>query len=201
MAPKLAASVKAMQLGDMPDFDDMLDVALHGGKQGQPGLVASDARQKHIIIISDGDPGMPSPKLIKDCLDNKISISTVTVYTHTPGTRSPQMDQMAKLTHGRAYGPIEKNPNQLPQIFIKEATVVRRSLIFTDSKGIPVRYVPSDADIANGLESRRASGDRAGAHQQKAQPAGRDAPDRRRQWRSTAGLLAGGAWQSRGVYK
>lgn len=150
---KLTAAVKAMQLGDMPDFEDMLDVALHGGKTGQPGLVASDARQKHIIVISDGDPGMPSQKLMKECVDNKISISTITVYTHTPGTRSPQMEQMAKLAHGRAYGPIEKNPNQLPQIFIKEATVVRRSLIFTDAKGIPVKYVPSDADIANGLET------------------------------------------------
>ena len=36
---------------------------------------------------------------------------------------------MAKATGGRAYGPINNNPNQLPQIFIKEATVVRRSLI------------------------------------------------------------------------
>src|SRR5439155_6886758 len=115
-------------------------------------LIDYDARQKHIIIISDGDPGMPSQKLIKDAIDHQITISTITVYTHTPGTRSPQMEQMAKLTHGRAYGPIEKNPNQLPQIFIKEATVVRRSLIFTDSKGIPVKYVPSDADIANGLQ-------------------------------------------------
>ena len=40
----------------------------------------------------------------------------------------------------------------MPQIFIKEATVVRRSLIYTDSKGIPVKYIPSDADIANGLQ-------------------------------------------------
>ncbi len=149
---KLMAAVKAMQLGDMPSFDDMLDVALHGGNQGQPGLIASDARQKHIVIISDGDPQMPAQKLIDECNENKITISTVTVYTHTPGTRSPQMEQMAKLTHGKAYGPIESNPNQLPQIFIKEATVVRRSLINTDKNGIPVKYIPSISDIAKGLE-------------------------------------------------
>ena len=95
---KLAAAVKAMQLGDMPDFDDMLDVALHGGNKGETGLVDSDARQKHIIIISDGDPGMPSPRIIKDCVDNKISVSTVTVYTHTPGTAQP-----ADGTDGQAH--------------------------------------------------------------------------------------------------
>jgi uncharacterized membrane protein len=149
---KLTAAVKAMQLGDMPDFDDMLNVALHGGSKGEKGLIDSDARQKHIIVISDGDPGMPQQKLIKECNDHQISISTITVYTHTPGTRSPQMEAMAKLTKGRAYGPIEKNPNQLPQIFIKEATVVRRSLVLTDAKGIATKYIPSVSDVAKGLE-------------------------------------------------
>ena len=77
----------------------------------------------------------------------------MTVYTHTARpARSTRSNEIAKLTHGRAYGPIEANPNQLPQIFIKEATVVRRSLIYTDSKGIAVKYIPSDADIANGLQ-------------------------------------------------
>src|SRR5262249_10319980 len=78
--------------------------------------------------------------------------STVTVYTHTPGQRSKQMDDMARLTHGKAYGPIESNPSQLPQIFIKEATVVRRSLIEEDNKGIPLAYNPSTSDISKGLE-------------------------------------------------
>ena len=55
-------------------------------------------------------------------------------------------------SHTAAYGPIESKPNQLPQIFIKEATVVRRSLIYTDAKGIPTRYIPSISDIAKGLE-------------------------------------------------
>jgi uncharacterized membrane protein len=149
---RLNAAIKAMQLGDMPDFDDMLTVALYG-RNGQTGLLQSDARQKHIIVISDGDPGMPSQKILNDCIKNQISVSTVTVYTHVPGTRSDQMEKMAKLTRGRAYGPIEANPNQLPQIFIKEATVVRRSLIFEDRKGIAVKNIPTSSDMAKGLEA------------------------------------------------
>jgi hypothetical protein len=48
------------------------------------------------------------------------------------------MKIMARQTGGRAYGPVDKNPNQLPQIFIKEATVVRRSLIHEVDAGIPL---------------------------------------------------------------
>jgi uncharacterized membrane protein/Mg-chelatase subunit ChlD len=149
---RFTSAVKAMQMGDMPSFDDSIGVALNG-LPGQPGLLKSDARQRHIIVISDGDPAMPADDLVRACQKNQISISTVTIFTHTPGTRSPQMDNMARLTKGKAYGPIESNPNQLPQIFIKEATVVRRSLIQEDNKGIPVKTVPSTSDIARGLEA------------------------------------------------
>ncbi|MEL7237352.1 MAG: glutamine amidotransferase, partial [Planctomycetota bacterium] len=44
----------------------------------------------------------------------------------------------AERTGGRFYGPVEQNPSQLPQIFIKEASIVRRSLIKEDADGIPV---------------------------------------------------------------
>lgn len=148
---RVTAAIKRMQLGDMPSFDDMLDVAVNG-KNGVGGLLRSDARQKHIIVISDGDPAAPAQKLLDDCKKNKISISTVTVYTHTPGTRSPQMEKMARDTGGRAYGPIESNPNQLPQIFIKEATVVRRSLISEPKEGIPLKQNPGTSDIMKGME-------------------------------------------------
>lgn len=156
LAPKgdgsaVTAAVKKMQLGDMPSFDDMLDVALHGSG-GNGGLIKSDARQKHIIVISDGDPQMPARSLIEECIKHKITISTVTVFTHMPGTRSPQMEEMAKLTKGRAYGPIENNPNQLPQIFIKEATVVRRSLINEDKAGIPLKLADASSELIKGMD-------------------------------------------------
>ena len=149
---KVIAAIKNMQLGDMPSFDDSLDVALNG-TASHPGLLKSDARQKHIIIISDGDPQRPSQSLIDACIKNKITISTISVYPHMgdPDGLPPVMKELARETRGRAYGPINENPGQLPQIFIKEATVIRRSLIFEDRKGIPLKLQDAASDLIKGI--------------------------------------------------
>lgn len=155
---KVIGAIKQMQLGDMPDFDDALELALNNSRDGSAapgGLVASDARQKHIIIISDGDPQPPRGELIQLARDSRITISTITVYPHMgdPDGLPPVMKQIAEATGGRAYGPIDKNPNQLPQIFIKEATIVRRSLIFEESKGIAVSPPRTVSDTVKGFSS------------------------------------------------
>jgi uncharacterized membrane protein len=147
----VTAAIKKMALGDMPSFDDAVKLAVEGAGPGQPCLLNSNAKQRHIIIISDGDPGAANQQLLDECVKNKISISTVTVFTHTPGTKSPQMVEMAEKTKGRAYGPIEQNPNQLPQIFIKEATVVQRSLIHEPEGGIPVQISDASSDLIKGI--------------------------------------------------
>lgn len=150
---RVEAAIKRMQLGDMPSFDDTLDLALNG-KNGVGGLVNSDARQKHVIVISDGDPGAPNAQLMAEYKKRKISISTITVYPHT-GDRDglpPTMKRMADESGGRFYGPVNNNPNQLPQIFIKEATIVRRSLIHEPEGGIPLKQNPTGSDIMKGLE-------------------------------------------------
>jgi len=149
---RVGAAMKNMQLGDMPDFDDSLRLALFGGKGGT-GLTQSDARNRHIIIISDGDPSAPQNDLIQACQQNKISISTVSVYPHDQSDRGlpPTMRQMAAQTGGRAYGPINGNFSQLPQIFIKEATIVRRSLINESADGIAVKKSPSTSDVLKGV--------------------------------------------------
>ena len=74
------------------------------------------------------------------------------------------MDDIANQLKGKAYGPIDSNPNQLPQIFIKEATVVRRSLIHEDNNGIPLRLVDPSDDFVKGL-SEFPAGARHGAHE------------------------------------
>ncbi len=149
---KVIAALKSMALGDMPSFDESLNLALNGGK-GSKGMVATDARSKHIIVISDGDPQAPNARLIQQCNDNKISISTVSVYPHDQSAQgvSPQMRMMADKTGGRAYGPINSNFNQLPQIFIKEATIVRRSLIHEEKDGIAVKQIPGQSDVVKGI--------------------------------------------------
>ncbi|MGH7213562.1 MAG: glutamine amidotransferase, partial [Tepidisphaeraceae bacterium] len=151
---KVVAAVKKMQVGDMPSFDDSLNVALNG-TAGQGGLLQSNARQKHIIIVSDGDPSPPNQQLVQQFLNAKVSVSTVTVYPHAgdPDGLPPAMKSIANQLKGRAYGPINQDPNQLPQIFIKEATVVRRSLIHEELKGIPLNLTPSSSETIKGLDS------------------------------------------------
>jgi Ca-activated chloride channel family protein len=147
-------AIKNMMLGDMPSFDDAVTLAVKGAGPGQPSLLNSNARQRHIIIISDGDPGAANQSLLDLCVKEKISISTVTIYTHIPGTKSPQMIQMAEKTKGKAYGPVENNPNQLPQIFIKEATVVQRSLIKETEEDKPpfsVNISDASSDLVKGI--------------------------------------------------
>jgi Ca-activated chloride channel family protein len=150
---RVTAAIKRMQLGDMPSFDDTLDLALNG-RNGVGGLLRSDARQKHVIVISDGDPGAPAQSIIDGYKKNKVSISTVTIYPHNgdPDGLPRTMKRMAEDTKGRFYGPINNNPNQLPQIFIKEATVIRRSLIHEPKEGIPLKQLPGSSDVMKGME-------------------------------------------------
>jgi uncharacterized membrane protein len=151
---KVIAAIKQMQLGDMPSFDDSMNVALNGNKTS-PGLIASDARQKHIIVISDGDPQAPAPALIQAAIAAKISISTVSVFPHSGEINNlPRvMHELAMKTGGRAYGPINNNPNQLPQIFIKEATIVRRSLINEDKAGLQLDDPNLASEVLKGIGS------------------------------------------------
>jgi uncharacterized membrane protein len=156
LAPKLdgsrpIAAAKRMQPGDMPSFDDCLELAVNGAGPNQACLKNSNAAQKHIIIISDGDPSPPQPKLLSQIIAAKISISTVSISTH--GNFVPTgMQNIAKATGGRFYGPVEKNPSQLPQIFIKEAAVVRRTLI-QERKAPPiaVTMMPTGSDIMKNI--------------------------------------------------
>ena len=134
---RVYAAIKQMELGDMPDFDDALELALYGNADGL-GLLDSDARQKHVIIISDMDPSPPSDALLQAYVNAQVSISTVQVAGHGQPLQ-PVAKRLAEETGGSAYGPIEDNPGQLPQIFIKEATIVRRSLIKEDRNGIPTQ--------------------------------------------------------------
>lgn len=150
---KVIAALKNLQHGDMPDFGEAMDIALNG-KDGKSGLSRSTARQKHVIIISDGDPAAPPQALVAQYVKAKVSISTVSVYPHGNFV-PPTMENLARATGGKYYGPINGNFNQLPQIFIKEATVVRRSLIHEpgpDEPPLRPLFTPTDSDMVKGLE-------------------------------------------------
>jgi hypothetical protein len=61
------------------------------------------------------------------------------------------MFDIAQQMKGRSYGPINSDFNQLPKIFIKEATVVRRSLLHTDANGISLQLVDPSDEFVKGL--------------------------------------------------
>jgi Ca-activated chloride channel homolog len=116
---KLVTKVNGAQIGDMPEFTSTM-------KLGLTGLLKSDAASRHMIIISDGDPPMPPPEILKEFRDSQTTISTVAVFPHDP--RDAQvLNAIASATGGRFYFP--SDPRQLPQIFIKEAKTLRRSQI------------------------------------------------------------------------
>lgn len=106
--------------GDMPSFAPTLQLAFNA-------LSKSEAMVRHVIIISDGDPAGPSPQLIKDMGAAGITISTVGINPHSPRDVDV-LKYLAQTTGGRFY--LAQDPAALPQIFVKEAKVVKRSLIF-----------------------------------------------------------------------
>lgn len=113
-------AAKKMQVGDMPTFEDSLTLGLQG-------LMSVRAGQRHTIIISDGDPAPPSKTLLDQYVANRITITTVMVGGHGTQMDMASMKNTANVTGGNFYN--ITNPKQLPQIFIKEAQIVSRSLI------------------------------------------------------------------------
>ncbi len=137
---KLFPLIEAAQIGDMGSYEPTM-------QQGLNELVASDAAAKHMIIISDGDPSPPTPKMIQDFQVAHISVSTVAIFPHG-GTEVATLKSIAAATGGRYYYP--QDPNLLPSIFIKEAKTIRRSMI---QNGIftPLKEFPSP--ILKGIEA------------------------------------------------
>lgn len=137
-------AVSQMRNGDMPDFD----TAMRAGVNGL--LKLPDAAQKHMIIISDGDPQPPSAGLIQTMVQNKITCSTVGIGYGSHVVESTLIS-IANQTHPAAerdkhFYPC-KNPNLLPQIFVKEAKIVRRSLL-QNEKFQPILAMPFDQTVA-----------------------------------------------------
>jgi len=114
------SAAKKMVVGDMPDFGASMQLAFNG-------LTSVRAGQRHAIVISDGDPAPPSQALLDQYKAQKITITTIMVGGHGTATDKASMQYVAMQTGGRFYN--ITNPKQLPQIFIKEAKVVSRSLI------------------------------------------------------------------------
>lgn len=118
--------IAGMNQGDLPTFQRVMEMAFRGS-DGNPGLLTSTANLKHIIVFSDGDPAPPSDSLMNEIVQNRVTVSTVLIAGHAgPDT----MIRIAEAGGGRFY-PVN-DPNDLPQIFLKEAMVILKSAIFEE---------------------------------------------------------------------
>ncbi len=132
--PAIKNAIDRMYIGDMPDFDTTMRLAV-------TGLSATDAAQKHMIIISDGDPTPPSQAVLDEMKAKKITCTTIAVGYGQHVMEAP-MRRIAKATEGRFY-PV-RNPRKLPQIFVKESKIVRRPLIIDEPFTPRISYALSD---------------------------------------------------------
>ena len=119
---EIVRRLQKMQVGDIRSLVPLLEMATAALK----GL-GTRAAQKHIIIISDGSrsPGNFTA-VFKDMNANKITCSTVAIG-YGVHVFEEVLKKIAKATGGRFY-PV-RNPKRLPQIFTKEAKIIRRPLI------------------------------------------------------------------------
>lgn len=138
-------AIQRLRFGDMPDFTPSIEMAYDS-------LIKADAGQRHVIIISDGDPQPPSSALLDKFNAAKITISTVGVFPHG-GQEVSKLHWIAEYTHGAYYFVnTEKELASIPEIFIKEAQTVRRSLIREQGGGgFPAITVTGADEAMRGL--------------------------------------------------
>ncbi len=114
--------ISGMNPGDMMDFEQPMELAYEA-------LKASHANLKHMVVFSDGDPNPPKKTLLSDIINAKITISTVAIGSHMAET-ADRMSSIAAEGHGQFW--MVDSPSDLPQIFIKEASVILKSAIFEE---------------------------------------------------------------------
>jgi uncharacterized membrane protein/Mg-chelatase subunit ChlD len=135
--------IRRMTNADMGDFDTPMTMAY------QALMSCKDAAQRHMIVISDGDPQPPSTGLLNRMVGSKITCSTVSIFPHG-GSEIATMRHIADVTGGTYYSLNQSgDEKRLPKIFIKEAKIVRRPLI-RDEVFKP-RVAKSLSDIMTGI--------------------------------------------------
>ncbi|MBI3192688.1 MAG: VWA domain-containing protein, partial [Pedosphaera parvula] len=125
-------------IGDMPATGPTLNMAYKA-------LSGADAAVKRVVLISDGDPGAPPSSLISAYASAKIAISTVCIAPHSASDQG-MLRTVAEATGGNYY--FVTDPQRLPQIFTKEASVVKKGMLVEEE------FVPKplhDSELLSGL--------------------------------------------------
>ncbi|XAM01038.1 VWA domain-containing protein [Phycisphaeraceae bacterium D3-23] len=116
-----AQRVRSMQPGGGTDINSGVQAAV----AALSNINTADAAVKHIIVITDGHGNMPNMLTLGATLaQQNITISTVGVGD---GHDAGNLYNLATTGNGQFY-PVN-DPNNLPQVFIKEARLIRKNLI------------------------------------------------------------------------
>lgn len=115
-------ALNTTQIGDMPAVQPTLQMAYDA-------LRACTASVKRVVLISDGDPSPPSRSLLTAMAAEAIAVSTVCINPHSPSDED-MLKWVAYETGGNYY--FVNNPSKLPQIFSKEAAVVKRGMLIEE---------------------------------------------------------------------
>jgi len=120
----LAKKMRSIQPGGGTD----IYAGLKAAYEALAPLDVQDAAVKHVILLTDGasqpPPGGGWAKLVGQMSLADITLSTIGVGD---GHNGQLLNQLAHMGGGQ-FHPVS-NPNTLPQVFIKEAKVVRKNLI------------------------------------------------------------------------
>ncbi len=123
-------------------------------------LEKSDAAVRHMVVLSDGETidNGTLPQLLARANRLNISISCVSIG----GWANDALLQSLTLQTGGLYHDVKANASglaELPQIFVKEAQIVKRALIwegdpfnpsFTGAPSVPLRSIPSPVPAVTG---------------------------------------------------
>lgn len=134
--------------GDMPDVNTTLTMAYSA-------LRVCPASVKRVVIISDGDPAGPPRSLLNALADEKISVSTICIAPHS-GSDQNMLRGIAEATGGNYY--FVTDPTKLPQIFTKEAAVVKQGLLVEEPFTPQVLH---DSEVLQGITTTGANGESA----------------------------------------
>ncbi|MBX7255595.1 MAG: glutamine amidotransferase [Candidatus Hydrogenedentes bacterium] len=135
----MRSALNTTTIGDMPSVDPTLEMAYEA-------LANCSASVKRVIVISDGDPAAPQASLLNKIKDAKISVSTICINPHRQSDQD-MLRWVAYQTGGNYY--YVTDPRKLPQIFTKEAAVVKRGLVVEKPFVPKVTY---DSEIVRGID-------------------------------------------------
>lgn len=135
----IEASIRAIG----PDGGTNLFPAIHDAASE---LAKSPAGVKHIIVLTDGqtqgDP-VAGAAFVRQLRERGVSLSTVGIGDALGGDL---LEQLARLGGGKYYAVrSESSRAVLPQIFIREAQVVGRSLVWEGPPISPTLETPADS--------------------------------------------------------